>query len=632
MNRTAYTLLLVLLMASEWLCAQTNETEIRRKFTIANSMVQAGRYEQAAQFYSEIIKEAPEFRPAYSRYVGALMELKQYDTALEMAQKGLRGTLLDIPLAARLGELYLFKSDTAAAIRTWEGILAQNSSNLQAYRQVGEQYGNKRLFQKALAVYEKARAVFESPFLFLTEVAQVYMLAGNYKQAASEWIKLIVDDPNKAGLVQRRLYRLNDDQMYDAYIVALEQADDQYVRSPEITQALKSMLVWLYTERGFYRKALAQARLQESISQDGSYPMFSMGYRLQSVNQFEMADQAFSFYQENPAHPFYVRSFEERVFLHKRWGDFILSQPDRNMTAARHKYATAVELINTFREEFPNRFLSNERLATLEIELILEYLHHIEQAEMRLSILIGNKDQATWVPEWFFLKGRLSMMKDDVLQARLFLTRAYKKTKDNDLQIKARYYLGLNDFVNGEYEFAKLQLRSIEDNQSSDLSNDALRLRAWIITGINSDSTSTELDLFAQIIGQSDKGHFESARSSIDVFLDEHQEHALAPFALSQWAVWAWNLSAAQAHSYFENQLQNMSNFIQNEEILWHRASLAENALRHEETPSLSEANLSPRLSQVISYYEDIILSYPNGFYAELSRERIRELQKRHSS
>jgi hypothetical protein len=94
----------------------------------------------------------------------------------------------------------------------------------------------------------------------------------------------------------------------------------------------------------------------------------------------------------------------------------------------------------------------------------------------------------------YYAEGRIALFKK-ILPARQTLTRADRATDNSNLSERARYYVSLSDFYAGDYEFAEIQLRSLERRHTSYYANDAIKLRMWIKNGKRADTTGAVLTI-----------------------------------------------------------------------------------------------------------------------------------------
>src|SRR5690625_5735050 len=111
-------------------------------------------------------------------------------------------------------------------------------------------------------------------------------------------------------------------------------------------------------------------------------------------------------------------------------------------------------------------------------------------------------------------EGRIALFSRQFPLARQLLTRADRSADDSNLSEKARYYLALSDLFAGDYEFAEIQLRSLEKRSTSYYANEAIKMRMWISSGLRADSTGGYLEgvsrgLFALHTGECEEAFME---------------------------------------------------------------------------------------------------------------------------
>lgn len=274
-----------------------------------------------------------------------------------------------------------------------------------------------------------------------------------------------------------------------------------------------------------------------------------------------------------------------------------------------------------------------------------------------------------------YLSGRIYMAEEEFSRARIALSRANREASESSMRERTRYFLSLNDLYAGDFEYSKLQVKALQRQSSSYYANDALRLRGILQEGMMKDSVTTELQQFASARYAFDAGRARDALQQLAYFAEadvEAEETDLSAPLKPEALLLINRLLRPRAplagylmmSAYLDDNAQ--SHYL--ERLHWERARLAD-ALVHAER---SEGPDSPRLSlgpelrdegvpaafirlaemaatrmagdisaeteasaavelpdvqQLVAHYEDLIIRFPNGFYASAARNRIRELE-----
>lgn len=644
---TLVTAAFLLLLVSAAGLVQTAAAQNPKDFTLANQLMQFGNYRDAADILRQLHRENPKSYPVFNRLVRCLTELKEYKEAIKLTKNQLQGRFGDVNMSVSLGDLYHLEGDSTAGLKQWSNTLTANRLNQQAWREVGDAMVRRRFYEQAEKVYVDARREFDAPSLFMNELSNLYMQWGKYDRAAREWIQLVEADPSRSSLLQRQVFRAEDDDLIDAFILELEEAGRLKQPGSKNYYTFRDLLIRMYTEKKMFKRALALARqLEETSVEAGATPVLALGARLAQVREFELSEEAFLYYEANQASHIYKLSLEERARLYKNWGDALLRSESGTMMEAQEKYKRSLSVLEKWKSKYGEGSLPVD-LAILFIQLTIDHLKDPAMAAGLLENIRKAPSKAGKEGELLFLEGRIQLMNGDFSRARLFFNRALKTEPVSELAEKSRYYLGFTDFYAGEFEFSAIQLRALERQSVSLYANNAVKLRTWMQDGSGSDSLKPELKALASILFLIEKGEMVPALTGIAALLKNYPEHPVAVPALQSAAEllaqfdprWSSALLLKQAEIFrgqpgAERLFWLTARFTELAEI---RAKLPETAVPASGTFKLLAdspfvqaipvySNRSPR--ELVQLYENVLMNWPNGFFATQARERILQLEK----
>ncbi|MEX2404011.1 MAG: tetratricopeptide repeat protein [Balneolales bacterium] len=607
-------------------------------FMIANELLNEGEYEEAYEILERLLKENPDSYPVFDRTVTALVNLKRYDEAIQLSEDRLNGDYSDVVAAANLGELHHSAGDTAKAIEVWHKTLDFNSGNLQTYRHIARTMNQRREYKHANRLYFKARAKQGQPGLFANEIANNWLVTGHYEEAMQEYLNLIAANGDFSFQVQRQLMRFDEQYLFDIAILETEDKISDYRSDSQEAASFREFLIWLYMERGLHSRALSTAHALESSSTETRYAVFELGDRLRVHNEFELAESAYSYYVNQSRHELKARSLEQIALVYMTWAGYL---EDNNLDYHKKDslYEKANLSLNELSENFP-RYVRRSNALLLQTELALDYLKDIEQAKLHHNKLQALPQDDDLEPQVDYLEGRIHLLSKDFNQARIAFTQSNRTARIGNLADKAKYYLALTDFYSGDYDFAQIQLRALERQNTSFFANNALQLRLWIQEGVNPDSTTTELDAFSEARYYYDvAGKTDQALKTLSPLLDESQNHPLRGEAVLLASSILRGQNGHAAFNLVNINIENGLNPASMERIFWARARLADYIYFEEASGNFTEQEHLPEylgpdnssemidsVNEVIETYEDLLIQYPQGYYAEKARERIQKL------
>lgn len=238
-----------------------------------------------------------------------------------------------------------------------------------------------------------------------------------------------------------------------------------------------------------------------------------------------------------------------------------------------------------------------------------------------------------------YLDGRIYLHDGAYTQARVSFTRANRKAGTGELAEKSRYFLALTDFYAGDFEFATIQLKTLGRKNTSYYANDALQLRLWLQEGSNIDSANVELRLFAAGIKELQSNPYEFNFQTMYDFLEQFPQTVFKDDILLAMAEFTDGTNP-EFIDHLNNFLDSGEETPLREDLMWVRARKSESFGAYPVgTDSVDVITCSklffsssctrpvPTISST-ELYEQIILEYPDGFYAPYARQRLQSLPK----
>ncbi|TVQ71256.1 MAG: hypothetical protein EA363_06285 [Balneolaceae bacterium] len=626
-------------------------------FSLGNELLRQGKFEEAYEIFERMLRENPRSYAVYDRAATALVQLKRYDDAIQITKERLDRVGDDSNTRIKLGEIYDISGRRDDAMETWNHVLRQNTENAQVYRRVAETMNQRRLFREAIRVYETARELVGDANLFAFEIANNYLAIADFESAISEYLDIIGRDNRRMSLIQRQLLNYDERRLYDTAILLTEERLGQLSPGSEADLGYRDFLVWLTMERGLYRRALAAARTLERHSNNERHAMFRMGRDLRSRGQFELSEQAFRYYLELDAHPLQARSHEELSRTYQEWAGYLT---DRNLDfdgAADSLYRKAFDAVDQLSGRFPRYDRMMQTLA-IQSELALDHLKEPEKAAVyhqKMERIARNDSEMALV---HYVEGRLLLFDGNFSMARVSFTRSNRIADGGEIADKSRYYLGLGDFYNGDFTYARMQLRSLERQNYSWYANNALQLRFIIQEGHEEGGENSELHRIARARYLYDTGHYAEAADLLAPVLEEPAANPLHGESMLLLTQTLRRIHPEIAFRVVDRHTRRPSvRQAAGERLLWERARLAEvvyimqqrDAENNRSAEGVVPAGLlaypfsaeerfygrdenpGPILlgaDGVTGYYEELLLHYPEGYYSDIARNRIRDLER----
>jgi len=605
------------------------------EFRMANQYMQQQKYEEALPILRELHAENPSSFTFFDHLADCLINLKKFGEAIEIAEAKIQNGHSVTRTNIKLAEIYHVSGETGRAMEIWDNVLEANPRQMQVIHNVGESMNQRREYMAAVELYQQARQDLNNSTLFSNELANSYMQAGMFKEAVNEYYLVIKESPQQMSFIQQRFLRMRDDELYNIAALELEdfllELDTEHYAYSQLFQ----LLTWLFLETEEYRRAFVAARQYESRTAQTNYALFSLGNRFRSARQYELAADAFSYYIETGS-SLLTRATEEKAITYLQWARYQEQHGLQSSNRQDELFEKAYQLSEQIIEKSPN-YNRIERVLSNLIDLSLDHYKDPEKAGrwyQHLNEIAESEGSA--LAYSLYAEGRLALFNGDYTMARQALTRAGRASEDSNLSEKTRYYLTLSDFFSGDYEFAEIQLKSLERRSTSYFANNAIQLRMWIKNGMRMDTTHATLKQFSEGLRLMHLGHYDDALESIKAIL----ESPMHPFADDLTV----ELTKHLPHKYkatilqlLEKQVTENQHSPLRERLMWERAVISERLYLAIETsggaysaedeffgaPVLPPEALTA--SSIEDMFEDILLEFPDGFYARYAREKLQQ-------
>jgi len=620
-------ILFILLIMTDLSFAQS------RDFQTANRLMQQQNYEQAIPILSDLHDQNPSSFVFFDRLVDALIQTSELDRAENIVRKQIDRGFVTLQARGILGEILHLKGQQDEALEVWYNALESSNGNIQAHYIIASSMNNRREYDEAIRTYREARDLLNNQTLFLNELANTYMQAGRFDESVNEYFRLILESPRQMAIVQQRFFQMRDQQLYDIASFELEDLMLDLSTTHEAYSSLYQLLSWLLLETEQYERAYNFARYYEEQTSHTVYSLFSMGNRFLAAKQFQYAENAYQFYKESTNLSTRYRSYDELSNTYLQWANYAeqnnLTPADSIRTLYQKSYNNAEELIEQNAEyEQADRVLS--RLAELSLDIFKNRDSAVRWFQT-LQKISGSDD-----PYSLYTEGRIAIFDENFSLARQHLARADRATDQSNLSEKVRYFSALSDFFAGDSEFAEIQLRSLERRNDSYYANDAVQLRMWIQNGMRADTTGSVLDTLGDGVYAIHTGDYERALNQLSPLLQNSQAVLTDDLTVE--------LSTALPVEYSALKLQLINRQIDSnsgspllERLMWDRALLVEqivqgriiiNPDRRSDIEFLnSDVKTEFTRADAEEFFEELILSFPDGFYASFAREKLQQFQ-----
>lgn len=492
--------------------------------------------------------------------------------------------------------------------------------------------------------------------------AEILMQSGEFSRSLDEYLLLLRDFPDRFGDVQQRLVQLRDPQLYRIAIERMEHHLKDLESDHPSWLPVQQLRIWMLMESRQFEEAVAAAREAEEESDVTVWTLYSIAGQLLSNRHFELAAEAFSYYSDAVNRKLRSQAQEQLARTWYLWAEHLDEYNLENLRLREELYRKSHELYRHLLEEDPE-YEGRIGILLQLAESALDRFRNRQEASAwtaRIEELSGEEGS----PQLDYLRGRLHLHDSSWSEARQAFTRAAKTAAGSPLAERARYHVALTDFLSGDFEYALLQLRQLERENSSFWANDALRLRMWIQEGIRADTSGGLLREFATLLETLRDGKYRQAwiillemggtagASSAPRFTAGTPTTPLFDDALLQLLPAGTSADAPLLYSLLVQVNRTRKDSPLRERLLWEEATLAYRLVESgisewagwnraqgesrfaagpvemipAERELLEQTTLPSSLKEVADAFEQLLVEFPGGFYAPYAREKLREL------
>lgn len=573
---------------------------------IAQEFERAGNYDAALRIYQNLYSQVPNNQLYYEGIKRNMIRLKRYDELLALISAQAQATN-DSRYLADLGNVYYKSGDPLRATEIWNNVLDQQSRNQAVYPNVATAMLENQLYDEATEVYKLARKNLARDDLYVFELANIYIIRLNYKEATQEYLKYLASNPDQFSYVEGRMATYTTDAEHGRPIADLLKSELTRTNQPYL---IRKLLANLYLRIEDYPSALlefkileAMPRSQTDANQQYGEELYLYAEKALNANQYQFAQQAFDLilarYKNSP---FTIRAL---------YGLAMCRQKQKHSQEAIRSYFDLASLA-------PESPWAQEALFQIG-EIYFEDIFDIDKAIAAYKSLLQKYPLGSKTIEALLRIGDCQVAKGDLKEAQTWYEKPLSQTSGSwYLRDQALYKNAYVDFLNGDFDPAHEKLKQIVSNmnlkQIADQSfvNDALELTMLIEENRATDTAALEIYSEAQKLKLQRKPA--EAVTKLQTILANYPTAGIADESLLDLG----DLEDArgnytQAIGYFQDLLTQHSESVYNVRAQKRIAEVYQNGLGD--------------LQKAAEAYERILVEDPSSFYVEEVRQKLRALQ-----
>ena len=181
--------------------------------TTAIQLYNTGKLEEAKQVLEKLYQQDPQNQRVIQLLKNCYNNLQQFDQfekfLLDLIQKNPQ----NFPVYSELAQLQIRQNQIPEAKLTLQKRIDKSPSDPKAYWEAGKVFQNSGLPQEAQGIYLLGRKKLKDPYLFATELAEIYEVQDDITSAIKEYFNAVLEDSFQVLEVEAKLQSLMENDL-----------------------------------------------------------------------------------------------------------------------------------------------------------------------------------------------------------------------------------------------------------------------------------------------------------------------------------------------------------------------------------------------------------------------------------
>lgn len=593
-----------------------SQVDINNKIMLAQSFEQAGDYDKAIILFEEIYSIQPQNYQVFESLNRVYTQSKKYESSIKLIQDKIKSNPKDINLYGMLGTTYYLMGDESKAYDAWEEGIKTQPENQMSYRIIANHTIQRRAFEKAIDYLKRGKSVSQNPELYSYDLANIYSLTMQYKEAAEEYCTLLEIQPTQVSAIENRILT------YSNKPGALEQTIEVFEnwrRKDNIS--FNYLLARLYVEAKSFDKAYSIYLKIDEKQQNKGLELYNFAQIVFNEGEYQLAAKVYEdIIKKYPDSPYASQSKlgfaktseaileKETSSANPNWKP-IAETVSVDVIKAKNVINNYLELTNLF----PNSEVAFESLFRIG-KIYFTKLNDLDEAQKYFERILRDASLSQFAVESSAQLGRLFLMKGDLQKAKENFGKVIANGRASEENRNyANYQTARINLFQGNFEEAKSRLSTVIKNLKDNTTNDAIELSLLLNTA---SSDSSNLLKFGNAEFLTEQKKFPQAS-------DEYEKIASNPNAIILSHICKFRQAEVElAMDSLDKSIGLLEKITDEAEknIYADKALYLRGKIYHYGKKNYPEA---------IEIYESLLAKFPNSLYQDDSRNAIIELRNK---
>lgn len=567
-----------------------------------------GSFAQAAELYETMYDRTPN-KFYYQVIFRSYIELKRWNVAERLVERRLKQCPKELDLYVDLGRVQECKGESRRARKLFDKAVDKVGGDAKQLSDLCQAFENAKHPEYAVKAYLKAREKTGDEFVYVDEVAALYVKMEKYEAATQEYLGLLDEDAEAIQKVQVSLQQMLSEDAGHKIADGLRAALLKRVQAQPQNMSYVSMMIWYSLQQEDFLFAMEQAK-----AFDARFPL-DKGKTLMLVADIAKHNQAYDVAQEcfaavakkGAGNPYYYDSRMGLLDVQYERLASSLDVEEGRLRALLDDYAAVIAELG-----------KGGRTANIMRRYAVLLAYHADSLQLAANVLYDilaiPRLSAKQRDETKLELGDLLLFAGDIWDASLLYMQVEKSNKDEVLGSMAKFKNAKLSYYNHDFLWAKTQLDVLRAATSKLIANDAMELALLISDNMEEDSTFVTLERYADAELLLYRNQLDSAWAVFESIVSGTLYHPLFDEVLLQKA----KIKVRKRLFEDADTLLDQLVALYSDDILADDALLLQAQINEEHLNNIAKAR---------ECYEKIILNCPASLYVDRARKKYKELR-----
>lgn len=459
---------------------------------LAQSFEQAGDYDRAAKLFEEIYFIQPQNYLVFESLNRVYIQSKKYESSINLIESKMKLNTQDVNLFGMLGTTFYMMGDEHKAFETWEQGIEIAPENHMQYRIIANYALQRRAFDKAIEYFKRGKTVSKNPEMFSYDLANIYSLTMQFKDAAEEYCYILNLQPTQLSTVENRILSYSNK---PGAITQTIEVVENWKKGDNISYDY--LLSRLYVEAKSFDRAYSIYLKIDERQQNKGLELYNFAQLVFNEGEYQLAAKVYEdITKKYPGSPYssgsklgYAKTLEailekEIAAATPMWKPF--SRPIIIDTAKANNVIRSFEELT---KEYPNSEIAFESYFRIG-KIYFSKLNQLSEARKYFEKILKDASLSRFAVESSEQLGKIFLIGGDLNQAKASYSRIIVNSRASEENRNyAKFQLARISAFEGDFPQAKEKLNNINANLKDNTANDAIELSLLMNTA-SADSSN----------------------------------------------------------------------------------------------------------------------------------------------